>query len=117
KSKPKLKKTKQSPSNVSSKSGGQTKTMQATAYTAKCDTGCTGITATGQNLNANPNKKVIAVDPSVIPLGSRGYVEGYGEAIACDTGGDSKGNGIDLDCPDKSSSNSDGTSRVYIRVH
>src|SRR5699024_7579417 len=66
KSYPKHKKTKQSPSNVSSKSGGQTKTMQATAYTAKCDTGCTGITATGQNLNANPNKKVIAVDPSVI---------------------------------------------------
>src|SRR5699024_7614567 len=77
KSKPKLKRTKQSPSNVSAKSGGQTKTMQATAYTAKCDTGCTGITATGQNLNANPNKKVIAVDPSVIPLGSRVYVEGY----------------------------------------
>src|SRR5690625_5232511 len=116
KSKPKLKKTKQSPSNVSSKSGGQTKTMQATAYTAKCDTGCTGITATGQNLNANPNKKVIAVDPSVIPLGSRVYVEGYGEAIAGDTGGDIKGNRIDLHFPDKSSANSFGRKNVTVRI-
>lgn len=116
KSKPKLKKTKQSPSNVSAKSGGQTKTMQATAYTAKCDTGCTGITATGQNLNANPNKKVIAVDPSVIPLGSRVYVEGYGEAIAGDTGGDIKGNRIDLHFPDKSSANSFGRKNVTVRI-
>lgn len=116
KSKPKLKRTKQSPSNVSAKSGGQTKTMQATAYTAKCDTGCTGITATGQNLNANPNKKVIAVDPSVIPLGSRVYVEGYGEAIAGDTGGDIKGNRIDLHFPDKSSANSFGRKNVTVRI-
>lgn len=116
KSKPKLKKSKQSPSNVSSKSGGQTKTMQATAYTAKCDTGCTGITATGQNLNANPNKKIIAVDPSVIPLGSRVYVEGYGEAIAGDTGGDIKGNRIDLHFPDKSSANSFGRKNVTVKI-
>src|SRR5699024_12831738 len=96
KSKPKLKKTKQSPSNVSSKSGGQTKTMQATAYTAKCDRGCTGITATGQNLNANPNKKVIAVDPYVILLGSRVYDEGFGVAIAGNTVGDMNRNRINL---------------------
>ena len=36
----------------------------------------------GYNLTANPGMKLIAVDPSVIPLGSRVYVEGYGEAIA-----------------------------------
>src|SRR5699024_6243659 len=91
-------------------------TMQATAYTAKCDTGCTGITATGQNLNANPNKKVIAVDPSVIPLGSRVYVEGYGEAIAGDTGGDINGNRIDLHIPDKGSANSFGRKNVTVRI-
>src|SRR5699024_3216126 len=107
KSKPKLKRTKQSPSNASAKSAPQTKTtQQATRKTAKGNTGRTGITATGQNLNANPNKKVIGVDPSVIPLGSRVYVEGYGEAIAGDTGGDIKGNRIDLHFPDKSSANS-----------
>src|SRR5699024_10937641 len=54
-------------------------TMSATGYTAKC-TGCSGITATGIDLNKNPNAKVVAVDPSVIPLGSRVWVSGYGEA-------------------------------------
>ena len=39
----------------------------------------------GHDLTANPNMKVIAVDPKVIPLGSKVWVEGYGEAIAGDT--------------------------------
>src|SRR5690606_25533069 len=55
--------------------------VTATAYTASCN-GCSGVTATGFNLRANPDAKVIAVDPSVIPLGSKVYVEGYGYAIA-----------------------------------
>lgn len=70
-------------------------TVTATAYTAYCS-GCSGTTATGIDLRANPNQKVIAVDPSVIPLGSRVWVEGYGEAIAGDTGGAIKGQTIDL---------------------
>ena len=39
---------------------------------------------------------VIAVDPSFIPLGTRVYIPGYGEAIAEDTGGAIKGRIIDL---------------------
>lgn len=70
-------------------------TVESTAYTADCS-GCSGITATGINLKANPNQKVISVDPSVIPLGSKVWVEGYGEAIAGDTGGAIKGNKIDI---------------------
>ena len=51
-----------------------------------------GITASGTK--ARPG--VVAVDPSVIPLGTRLYVEGYGFAVAEDTGGAIKGNRIDL---------------------
>ena len=39
---------------------------------------------------------MIAVDPSVIKLGSKVWVEGYGTAIAGDTGGSIKGNKIDI---------------------
>jgi 3D (Asp-Asp-Asp) domain-containing protein len=69
--------------------------VTATAYTASCN-GCSGTTATGINLHANPGVKVIAVDPSIIPLGSRVYVEGYGYAVAADTGGAIKGHKIDV---------------------
>ncbi|MCZ1182339.1 peptidoglycan-binding protein [Alkalihalobacillus clausii] len=75
--------------------GKKTFQMEATAYTAYCH-GCSGTTATGIDLRANPNQKVVAVDPAVIPLGSRVHVEGYGEAIAGDTGGAIKGQKIDL---------------------
>lgn len=81
---------------------GKTVSVTATAYTAYCE-GCSGVTSTGIDLRANPNKKVIAVDPNVIPLGSRVYVEGYGEAIAGDVGGAIKGNRIDVFIPSKSS--------------
>ena len=40
--------------------------------------------------------KVISVDPKVIPLGTKVYVEGYGNAIAGDTGGAMKGKKIDV---------------------
>src|SRR5690606_14257941 len=79
---------------------GKEMTVSATAYTAYC-AGCSGITATGIDLRSNPNQKVIAVDPTVIPLGSTVWVEGYGTAIAGDTGGAIKGNKIDVFIPSK----------------
>ncbi len=65
----------------------EAKFMQATAYTY------TGYrTATG----VNPAVGLVAVDPSVIPLGTRLYIEGYGYARAADTGGAVKGDKVDL---------------------
>lgn len=90
-------------------------TMTSTAYTASC-VGCSGITATGINLKANPNQKVISVDPNVIPLGSRVWVEGYGEAIAGDTGGSIKGNKIDIFIPSKQAAINWGHKTVKVKI-
>jgi uncharacterized protein YabE (DUF348 family) len=76
-------------------SSGQEFFVNATAYTANCN-GCSGNTATGLNLRANPGAKVIAVDPRIIPLGTKVYVDGYGYATAADTGGAIKGYKIDV---------------------
>ena len=65
--------------------------MEATAYLPTDGNG-EGITAMGIPATYG----VAAVDPSVIPLGSRLYVPGYGEAIAADTGGAISGYRIDL---------------------
>ncbi|ETI67395.1 LysM peptidoglycan-binding and 3D domain-containing protein [Neobacillus vireti] len=90
-------------------------TVKATAYTASCE-GCSGTTATGVDLTANPDAKVIAVDPSVIPLGSKVYVEGYGTAIAADTGGAIKGNRIDVFLPDEQDALNWGNKHVTVKI-
>ncbi|MGM7724487.1 ubiquitin-like domain-containing protein [Metabacillus sp. Hm71] len=89
--------------------------VRSTAYTAYCN-GCSGTTATGLNLRANPNAKVIAVDPSVIPLGTKVYVEGYGYAVAADTGSAIKGNKIDVFISSKSAAYRWGSKRVKIKI-
>lgn len=101
--------------NSSSPNGGGEFYVTATAYTAYCN-GCTGVTATGINLKSNPNLKVIAVDPSVIPLGTKVWVEGYGYAVAGDTGGAIKGNRIDLFMSSKSQAYDFGRKKVRIKV-
>lgn len=89
--------------------------VSASAYTANCN-GCSGITSTGINLKQNPDVKVIAVDPSIIPLGTKVYVEGYGYAIAGDTGGAIKGNKIDVFFPSKSEAFKWGRKQVKIKI-
>jgi 3D (Asp-Asp-Asp) domain-containing protein len=65
--------------------------MEATAYLPTDGSG-SGITATG----IPARRGVVAVDPGVIPLGSRVYIPGYGVAIAADTGGAIRGQKVDL---------------------
>ncbi|MDN4493426.1 3D domain-containing protein [Ureibacillus aquaedulcis] len=89
--------------------------VTATAYTAYCE-GCSGTTAIGIDLRSNPNQRVIAVDPNIIPLGSRVWVEGYGEAIAGDTGGAIKGNKIDVFIPTQNEALQWGRKQVKIKI-
>ena len=90
-------------------------TVTATAYTAYCE-GCSGKTAIGIDLRANPNQKVIAVDPNVIPLGSKVWVEGYGQAVAGDTGGAIKGNKIDVFIPSYDQAMAWGRKTVKVKI-
>lgn len=107
--------TKTTTAKSTKQNAGKTISVSATAYTASCH-GCSGVTATGVDLNANPNAKVIAVDPSVIPLGSKVYVEGYGYATAADTGGAIKGNKIDVFIPTQDAALNWGRKQVNIQI-
>jgi uncharacterized protein YabE (DUF348 family) len=66
-------------------------TAEASAYTLAEGSG-TGLTSTG----VVPYHGIVAVDPDVIPYGTRMYIPGYGFAVAGDCGGDINGNRIDL---------------------
>jgi len=103
---------KQAQSNVPQ---GRTMTVEATAYGANC-AGCSGITATGLNVKANPDARIIAVDPNVIPLGSKVYIEGYGTYTAADTGGSIKGNRIDVFMGSEANATSFGRQHLKLTI-
>ena len=70
---------------------GRSMWVHASAYSAY-DPGCGNRTATGTLVRHGE----IAVDPAVIPLGTRVYIPGYGEAVAEDIGSSIRGNKIDV---------------------
>lgn len=87
-------------------SGARTITVAATGYVLR------GRTATG--MQTAPG--VVAVDPAVIPLGTRLEIPGYGTGIAADTGGSVHGNVIDLWFPTTQQAFAWGTRTVTITV-
>jgi 3D (Asp-Asp-Asp) domain-containing protein len=101
----------------------QWRDFTATAYTADCPEGCSGITRTGldvRNRTHIDGMRIIATDPSVIPLGSiieirfsNGKLE---RAIALDTGGAIDGHLIDYLISDNASANQFGRQRIQIRI-
>ena len=87
--------------------GPRTLTVSSTGYSIR------GRTATG--IPTGPG--VIAVDPSVIPLGTRLTIPGYGVGIAADTGGSVYGNTIDVWFPTQAQALQWGRRTVTITVH
>jgi 3D (Asp-Asp-Asp) domain-containing protein len=102
-----------SPSASEQAGKGEEMYVTATAYSPE-ESG--DITKLGYNIKQNPNMKLIAVDPSVIPLGKKVWVEGYGEAVAGDTGGAISGHKIDVLVPTKEAALSWGRKTVKIVI-
>jgi len=95
----------------------------ATAYTAFCDTGCIGVTATGIDVSHTVNykgRRVVAVDPAVVPLGTALTIRladgSEIEAIAQDTGGLIKGRKIDVLMPSEDDAWDFGRQAVEVRI-
>lgn len=85
--------------------------VTVTAYSPE-DPGVDDTTYTGLPVDIG----VVAVDPSVIPLGSVVYVPGYGYAVALDRGGAIKGHRVDVYFPTREAATAWGVKKLKIRV-
>ena len=93
---------------------GYTLTVRSTAYTTAADEGSgTGLAADGNPAIAN---HTFAVDPNVIPLGSKVFVPGIGWGIAHDTGGVIRGNTLDVCVATKAEAYAWGVRNITVEV-
>ncbi|WP_225744770.1 3D domain-containing protein [Marinilactibacillus sp. Marseille-P9653] len=97
----------------STSSNGRTVQVSATGYSTQ-QANLSTHTATGIDLRVNP--RVIAVDPSVIPLGSTVEIPGKGIYIAGDTGGAIKGNKIDIHFSTVSEAFAWGRKNITVKI-
>lgn len=83
----------------------RTETFETTAYTTNPENNGSrlyngrALTASGYDVTNTityEGRRIVAVDPSVVPLGTKVHVEGFGDAIALDTGGAIRGKIMDL---------------------
>lgn len=98
--------------------GERSLTVEATKYSA-LDGAQSGITATGIDVRSTSTYEgmiIVAVDPNVIPLWSIIDIEGYGRAIALDTGGAIKGNKIDILTSDVQDAMNFGRQSINITI-
>lgn len=96
---------------------GQVMYMEATSYSVEGSIkNGEARSAYGIDMTANPNIKMIAVDSKIIPLGKRVWVEGYGEAIAGDTGRDIQNHRIDVLYPTEAESKQWGRKIVKVII-
>jgi 3D (Asp-Asp-Asp) domain-containing protein len=78
----------------------------------------TGYALQGRTASGLPTGwGIVAVDPSVIPLGTRMTIPGYGEGVAADTGGTVRGATIDLWFPTIGQATAWGRRTVTITLH
>lgn len=85
----------------------RTDTLESTAYAYD------GTTANGTKVQ----KGIVAVDPDVIPLGTKVWVEGYGHAIAADTGSAVKGKIVDVWLPSEEEAIQWGRKDVEVKIY
>lgn len=85
----------------------QIDTFESTAYAYD------GTTANGMKVQ----KGIVAVDPNVIPLGTKVWVEGYGHAIAADTGSAVNGKTVDVWLPSEADAIEWGRQDVKIKIY
>ncbi|NYE57114.1 3D domain-containing protein [Carboxydothermus ferrireducens] len=78
-----------------------------TAYTHTGNKTCSGTW---------PKYGTVAVDPEVVPLGTKLYIPGYGYGVAEDTGGKIKGNQLDVFFPNREDAVNWGVRRLEVRI-
>jgi 3D (Asp-Asp-Asp) domain-containing protein len=97
----------EAPAPLAAPGGGRTIVVNSTGYSLP------GRTAAGLPVGWG----VVAVDPSVIPLGTRLTIPGYGEGVAADTGGAVRGNDVDLWFPSLVQARAWGRRTVTVTLH